>query len=45
MTHHGAMTREAWVCDYCGTRGATRPGVPSESVLCPTCGEPVTRER
>jgi len=38
------MERERWVCDFCGTRGRTGAGQPSETVLCPTCGEPVTRE-
>ncbi len=34
------MERERWVCDFCGTRGRTGAGQPSETVLCPTCGEP-----
>lgn len=38
------MLRERWVCDSCGTGGRTEPEEPSESVLCPTCGEPVTRD-
>ena len=38
------MARERWVCDFCGTRGRTEGGQPAETALCPTCGEPVTRE-
>lgn len=38
------MERERWVCDFCGARGRTEQGQPSGAVLCPTCGEPVTRE-
>ena len=29
------MERERWVCDFCGTRGRTETGQPSETVLCP----------
>ncbi len=30
-----------WICDSCGQTGATRPGITTDEVLCPTCGEPV----
>jgi hypothetical protein len=29
-----------WVCDYCGDRGTSKEDM-VESVLGPTCGEPV----
>ena len=30
-----------WVYDYCGETGIVPKGEVVESVLCPTCGEPV----
>lgn len=42
LTEDVSVTRERWVCDFCGSRGNSDE--PSELILCPTCGEPVTRD-